>query len=103
MKRLSILVLITLCCCSSLSDFEEEYVPPSWGKFAITPVANEVLLRKLYPDLGHSECGLGDDDFIRYTRDRIDYTREFQFIVFISGKPLVGKECLRRALIFYLK
>ena len=104
MKRLiCILIIITVWSCASLSDFEEEYVPSTWGKFGIDLVVNEVLLRELYPDLGHSGCGLGDDDFIQYARDRVDYTREFQFIVFVSGKPLVGEPCYRRALIFYIK
>ena len=96
--------LIFLGCCSSLSDFEkEDPAPASYGKYKIGLVMNEVSLKKLYPDAGHSECGLADDDFMKYARERIDYGRQFQFIVFISGKPLVGERCLRRAFIFYLK
>ena len=103
-KLIYTFVLIFLGCCSSLSDFEkEDSAPASYGKYKIDTVMNEVSLKRLYPDAEHSACGLADDDFMKYTREKIDYERQFQFIVFISGKPLVGERCLRRAFIFYLK
>jgi len=103
-KLIYTFVLIFLGCCSSLSDFEkEDPMPASVGKYKIDTVINEVSLKRLYPDAEHSGCGLSNDAFMKYARERIDYRREFQFMVFIGGKPLVGEYCLRRALIFYLK
>ena len=103
-KLIYTFVLIFLGCCSSLGDFDkEDPVPASVGKYKIDVVINEVSLKRLYPDAGHSGCGLSDGDFIKYAMSRVDYRRKFQFIVFIDGKPLVGERCLRRAFIFYSK
>jgi len=98
-------VMVTFYCCISFGDFDDsgDNMPASWGKYKIESVANEPLLSRLYPECGTSECGLSDDDFIKYARDRIDRRRQFQFIVFIEGKPLVGEKCLRKAFLFYLK
>lgn len=97
-------IVFTLGQCVTLGDLENaEHIPTSWGKYKIDSVANEVLLKKRFPDAGHSECGLADDDFVKYARSKIDYRRQFQFIVFTEGKTMTGKRCLRTALIFYLK
>lgn len=100
-------VMVTLHYCTpQVGDGVFDWVghtPASWGKYKIDSIANEVGLIRLYPELDHSECGLADDDFIRYAMDRVDYSRKFQFIVFIPGKPLVGERCLRKAYLFYLK
>lgn len=101
MKKCLFFALMLLTCCSPFHF--EEHMPASLGKYAIDSVANEVGLIRLYPDAEHSGCGLAHDDFIEYAMNRIDYSRQFQFIVFINGKPLVGERCLRKAFIFYLK
>ena len=105
MRRLIyVFVLMFFVSCATLYDFEDkERIPASWSAYRIDTVANDPALKRLYPDAEHSECGLADDDFIKYARDRIDYRREFQFMVFISGKPLVGGKCYKRALMYYLK
>ena len=103
-KLICTFMFIFLGCCSSLGDFDKDNpMPASVGKYKIDAVVNEVLLKKLYPDVGHSGCGLSNDAFMKYAREKIDHRRQFQFIVFIEGKPLVGERCWRRALIFYLK
>ena len=97
-------IVFTLEQCSFNADIHSIMnTPRIVGKYVIDSVANEVLLKKLYPDAEHSECGLADDDFMKYAKDRIDHTRQFQFMVFIDGKPLVGERCWRGALIFYLR
>lgn len=103
---LVVTVMFTLGRCSLSMDKVNswtEHVPASWGKYKIDTISNEVGLIRLYPESNASDCGLADDDFVKYARDRIDYRREFQFIVFVSGKPLVGERCLQKAFIFYLK
>lgn len=94
-------IVFTLEQCSFDGDID--HMPASWSKYKIDTVANEPLLLRQYPESNVSGCGLSNDDFIKYARDRIDYGRQFQFIVFVSGKPLVGERCLRKAFIFYLK
>ena len=79
------------------------HIPASISKYKIEPVVNEVGLIKLHPEYNTSECGLSDEDFVRYARSKIDYERQYQFTVFTLGKPLVGERCLKTALIFYLK
>jgi len=81
----------------------EDRLPASYGKYKVESIANEVGLKRLYPNVGHSECGLSDEAFIKYVRERIDYRRQFQFMVFIPGRTLIGKRCLKKAFIFYLK
>jgi len=103
-----LVVLVTyMTRCVTLSELEkaanEDHLSASYGKYYIDPVVNEVGLKRLYSDLEHSDCGLSDEAFMKYARERINYKRQFQFIVFLEGKPLVGKRCYRRALIFYLK
>lgn len=81
-----------------------EHMPASWGKYKINTVVNEVLLSSVWtPTEPLSGCGLSDNDFIKYATSKINHEREFQFIVFTDGKPLVGERCLRKAFIFYLK
>ena len=100
-------VMVTLHYCTHKIGEEvsawAEHTPASWGEYKIDTVTNEIALKKVYPNVEHSECGLADDSFIEYAMDRIDYSRQFQFVVFIDGKPLVGERCLRKAFIFYLK
>jgi len=107
MKKCTIFFLLLLIGCVTLSEIEkaatEDRLPASYGKYKIESIANEVILRKMHPEYGMSECGLSDEGFMKYARERIDYKRQFQFIVFIEGKPLVGKRCLKKAYIFYLK
>lgn len=98
-----IAVMVTLHSCSFKADDWAGHMPASWGKYKIDTITNEPLLLRQYPDAEQSGCGLADDDFIKHARSKIDYEREFQFIVFTNGKPLVGEKCLRTALIFYLK
>ena len=105
MNKYFLSILIFLVACVTLSELDEssENVTASSSKYLIESVANEPLLLRQYPGSTVTGCGLSNDDFIKYARERIDHNREFQFIVFISGKPLVGKVCYKRALIFYLK
>lgn len=103
-----ILILLVWCIvflsqCKTLTEEDFGKGRVSWGKYKIDTVVNEVGLKRLYPDVEHSECGLSNDAFMKYARERIDHSRQLQFIVFIEGKPLVGKRCWRRALIFYLR
>lgn len=100
---IGIMAVFQFCSFDKKIDGLIKNVPASWGQYEIDTVTNEVLLQKLYPDAEHSGCGLSDDAFIKYAMDRIDHSQKFQFIVFTRGKPLVGKRCLRTALIFYLK
>lgn len=95
-------IVFTLEQCVTLGDVEE-HMPASLSEYKIDPVANEVLLKRLYPDAEHSDCGLSDDEFIKYVRERIDFRRKFQFVVFIEGTTMTGKRCLKRAFLFYLK
>jgi len=97
-------ILLFLMSCYNVDiNKKDDSIPASWGKYKIESVANEILLQKQYPESNTSDCGLSNDDFIKYAMKRIDHKREFQFIVFVDGKPMVGTKCLRRALIFYLK
>lgn len=97
-----VFILIMLLCCSAVNNWTER-TPASWGEYEIDTVTNEVGLKRLYPDLAHSDCGLADDDFKKYVRKRIDHRRPFQFVVFIEGTTMIGKRCYKRALIFYLR
>ena len=100
-------VMVTLHYCTPQIGEEvsawAEHTPVSQSRYKIDSVANEVGLVRLYPELERSECGLADDEFIEYAMNRVDHSRQFQFIVFIDGKPLVGGRCLRKAFIYYLK
>ncbi len=107
MQKSKLIILILgigiMASCLALSRNWKEEMPASWGKYSIDSIANEVLLQKEFPDAKHSPCGLAYDAFEEYARSQVNRKRQFQFMVFIDGKPAVGGRCWRKAFIFYLK
>lgn len=97
-------VMLFMAECVRLSDVEEvPRKPASVSNYQIESIANEVGLIKLYPESNTSDCGLTDKDFIKYVKERIDYRRKFQFVVFERGRTMTGKYCIKKAFIYYLK
>ncbi len=98
-----IVLLIGSACVSIKGRFDDPGEPASRGEYDIQSISNDMGLVKIHAKELSSGCGLSGNDFIKYAHDRIDHSRSFQFIVFVSGKPLVGRKCYRKAFIFYLK
>ena len=105
-KRILILctvLLIGSACVSFKGGFHDPGEPASVSKFNIHTLSNDMGLVKHHSTELSSECGLSENDFIKYVRDRVDYSQIFLFIVFEEGKPLVGDTCYKKAHIYYLK
>jgi len=100
---LAIVYFLSSIRCKTFDEFEKNNVPhtpASYNNEKVRIIKNEYALVKFWGTQDATPCGLCNDDFKTYVTWKI---KELEIIgepEYFQKKPLVGKKCIKEAIIY---